>query len=286
MKGKLRRREMITLIIFTVIALLAGLIGYVVDQILTEQPEGQSLGMGLWLVLPFFTGLILRIINKDMREMGFAVRIKKGWRGYIVAFLSFPVITLICGLIAYRLGGLTIGNVGICNVIGMIFATFFASFIQSIFEEFAWRGCLVSYLEKIEMKDWGIYLYSGFVWGIWHITYYLYFLPDEYFVDSSREEMVISGMILMMLWSPLFAEVRRVSKSVWPCVLLHAMQGAVPTLLFVSSGAFSIKEKYSFVLHPVSGLLATVLVLAFGLMLRKWRINQENSKKCLTEVER
>ena len=59
------KRDKINLTLFVFVTITAGIFGYLLDQILTEQPEGNSLGMGLWLVLPFLTGIVLQIINKE-----------------------------------------------------------------------------------------------------------------------------------------------------------------------------------------------------------------------------
>ena len=77
---------------------------------------------------------------------------------------------------------------------------------------------------------------------MWHITYYMFFLPDEYFTEISRPMMAVVGIVLMIFWSPLFVELRRLTKSVWPCVILHSMEDAVPTMLFVTANVFRIKE--------------------------------------------
>ncbi len=281
----MRKRDKITLAVFVLVSLMAGSFGYWVDQILTEQPEGNSLGMGLWLVLPFFTGVILRIINKNMKEMGFLPRFRGNRKWYTVAVCVFPGITLLCSLIAWITRGLMIDDVEVMTLIVLMLSTFLASCIQSIFEEFAWRGCLVPYLVKTGMNDWYIYFLSGLVWGVWHITYYLYFLPEEYFVDTSREMLVVSGIVIMVLWSPLFVELRRVTDSVWPCVILHSMQGAVPTLLFVTEKVLRMEESHSFMLNPVSGILQPVVIFGLGLQLRKYRLKQQvNKVKCM-EVE-
>ena len=58
------------IIIFSVVALASGWIGVFVDNILTEQPNGNSLGMLIWLVLPFLVSVILRITSHDRRDIG------------------------------------------------------------------------------------------------------------------------------------------------------------------------------------------------------------------------
>jgi membrane protease YdiL (CAAX protease family) len=275
MKEKMNKRDKITLAIFVFITITAGLFGYLLDQVLTEQPEGDSLGMGLWLVLPLFTGIVLRIINKDMKQMGIRPHFKHNLKWYAVAVLVFPGTTLISIIVAKMAGGLSVGKIELSALFILVFTTFLANCIKNIFEEFAWRGCLVPYLEKTGMNDWCLYFSSGLIWGMWHITYYMFFLPDEYFTKISRPMMVVVGIVLMILWSPLFVELRRLTNSVWPCVILHSMEDAVPTMLFVTANVLQIKENYSVMLDPIQGILPTALVFFAGLGLRKSRMKRE-----------
>ncbi len=152
---------------------------------------------------------------------------------------------------------------------------FFSSFIKNIFEEFAWRGFLFSYLKKTGLNDWLLCFLNGLIWGSWHITYYMFFLPEEYFTKISRPMMVVVGIVLMIFWSPLFVELRRLTKSVWPCVILHSMEDAVPTMLFVTSNVLQIKEDYYIMLDPIQGVLSVALIFFTGLILRKYRIKKE-----------
>lgn len=275
MNKQMSKRDKITLVIFIFITITAGLFGYLLDQVLTEQPEGDSLGMGLWLVLPLFTGIVLRIINKDMKQMGVRPNFKRNLKWYAVAVLAFPATTLISIIVAKMAGGLSVGEIELSALFMLMFTTFLANCIKNIFEEFAWRGCLVPYLEKTGMNDWCLYFFSGLIWGMWHITYYMFFLPDEYFTEISRSMMVVVGIVLMIFWSPLFVELRRLTNSVWPCVILHSMEDAVPTMLFVTANVLQIKENYSVMLDPIQGILPTALVFFAGLALRKSRMKRE-----------
>ena len=275
MNEKVSKREKITLAVFIFVTITAGIFGCLLDQVLTEQPEGNSLGMGLWLILPFFTGIVLQIINKDLSRIGIRPNFKSNLKWYAIAVLIFPCITLVSVILAKVSGGLVVSEIELNVLLALILTTFFTNFIKNIFEEFAWRGCLVPYLEKTGMNDWFLYFSSGLIWGMWHITYYMFFLPDEYFTEISRPMMVVVGIVLMIFWSPLFVELRRLTKSVWPCVILHSMEDAVPTMLFVTANVLQIKETYSVMLDPISGILPTVLVFFTGLGLRKCRMKRE-----------
>lgn len=277
MNERVSKREKIMLAVFIFVTIMAGIFGYLLDQVLTEQPEGNSLGMGLWLILPFFTGIILQIINKDLKRIGIRSNFKSNLKWYVIAVLVFPCITLVSVILAKISGGLIISEIELNALFGLMFTTFFTNFIKNIFEEFAWRGCLFLYLEKTGMNDWYLYLTNGLIWGMWHITYYMFFLPDEYFTEISRQMMVIVGIVLMIFWAPMFVEIRRLTNSVWPCVILHSMEDAVPTMLFVTANVFQIEERYSVMLDPISGIVPTVLVFFIGLGLRKCRMKREQN---------
>lgn len=200
MNRKMKMRDKVTLAIFIFATITAGGFGYWVDQILTEQPEGNSLGMGLWLVLPFLTGVILRIWNKDLKKIGFRFTIKNNLKWYIFSVVLFPCVMLVIIIAAKIIGGVVVNKAALRGLLGIMLSTFLANCVKNIFEEFAWRGCLVPYLEKTGINDWFLYLVSGFVWGCWHITYYLFFLPDKYFTEMSRPMMVAAGIIIMIFW--------------------------------------------------------------------------------------
>ena len=271
------KRDKINLTLFVFVTITAGIFGYLLDQILTEQPEGYSLGMGLWLVLPFLTGIVLQIINKDLKQIGTKPNFKNNLKWYAVSVLVFPCVMLVCIIAAKFMGGLIVGEIELSALLVLMLTTFFANCIKNIFEEFAWRGCLVPYLEKTGMNDWFLYASSGLVWGMWHITYYMFFLSDEYFTETSRPMTVVVGIVLMIFWSPLFVELRRLTNSVWPCVILHSMEGAVPTMLFVTANVFRIKENYAYMLDPINGIVPTALVFIVGLRLRNCRIKKEHT---------
>ena len=275
MTKTMSKRYKITLLIFVFVTITAGFFGYLLDQVLTEQPEGSSLGMGLWLVLPLLTGVVLGVINKDLKQIGVKPNFKHNLKWYVTSIFVFPFVMLINIIVAEMTGGLTVGKIELSALFVLMISSFSESFVKNIFEEFAWRGSLFSYLEKTGMNDWLLYFFNGLIWGMWHITYYMFFLPDEYFTQLSRPMMVVVEIVVMTFWSPMFVELRRLTNSVWPCVIAHSMEDAVPTMLFVTSGVLQIKQEYFVMLDPTRGVVPTVLVFLIGLGLRKIRIKQK-----------
>ena len=67
---KMKNKRKIYLAIFIFVILVSGWLGVLLDSMLPKQPKGNSLGMGLWLVLPLFTALLLRLISRDWEDFG------------------------------------------------------------------------------------------------------------------------------------------------------------------------------------------------------------------------
>ena len=65
------------LMVFIIVTLGSGWFGVFIDSILIDQPEGNSLGMGLWLILPLITSIILRIVNHDWKDAGIKLFFRK-----------------------------------------------------------------------------------------------------------------------------------------------------------------------------------------------------------------
>ncbi|HHT7191221.1 TPA: CPBP family intramembrane glutamate endopeptidase, partial [Bacillus cereus] len=99
--------------------------------------------------------------------------------------------------------------------------------------------------------------------------------PNEYFESITRLNMLLSGCILMVSWSIMYVEIYRLTKSVWPCVLMHAIEDAVPTVLVTIAGIITLSNNSDFWLNPVSGVIATMLFIGIGIVLRSIRIKKE-----------
>lgn len=258
-----------SLIIFIIVALASGWLGVLLDLVIKNNEQGTSLGMLLWLVLPLLTSIILRWINRDSQGLGIRLNFNRNLKWYFVALIVYILITMITVGIGILWGSTTI-KLELNIVLPLIGSALVTSFIKNIFEEFAWRGYLTPKLIELKVNDWLIYIISGLVWALWHAPYYFFFLPGHYFETLSRVDTLLVGCILMVIWNVMFVEIYRITKSVWPTVLMHAVEDAVPTLL--TTGGFIIFTKYDLWLNPITGIVATILILASGLVLRRVRM--------------
>jgi uncharacterized membrane protein HdeD (DUF308 family) len=69
----------------------------------------------------------------------------------------------------------------------------------------------------------------------------------------------------------MFTELFRVTKSVWPCVLLHMVEDSLINHLVIS-GYITIAAGKEILISPVNGIITSALYLAVGLGIRAYRI--------------
>lgn len=263
------------LIIFAVITLTSGWLGVLLNLVLDKQSEENSLGMGIWLILPFLTGIILRIVHNDWKDMGIKLHLRNNIKWYLLSIAIYPLVTIITVGLAKIFGCIEISEFGMRSFFSLAAASIAGGLIKNIFEEFAWRGYLTPKLMGLKLNDWFIYIISGLIWALWHAAYYIVFLPDRYFETTSRVEMLLMGCILMTCWAVMYVEIYRLTKSVWPGVLMHAVEDAFPNILVMAGGFISFTKLGDVLLNPITGVFSTALFLGIGLLLRTFRINKE-----------
>jgi len=261
--------------VFVFVVIISGWIGVFVDSVLTGQPQGDSLGMGIWLVLPLLTAFVIILFSKvSWKDLGFKPNFKGNIKWYLASVLIFPVVTAIVLIIGAITNWIDLSALNFRPFILGFCSTLLINFIIDIFEETAWRGYLTSQLVKLNLNDWKLYLIVGCVWAAWHIPYYLVFLPEadiQAVMPVSRAVYVFVSFITFLCWTVMFTELFRVTKSVWPCVILHMVEDSLINLLVIS-GYISIAAGKEILVSPINGIITSILYVAVGLGIRAYRI--------------
>jgi hypothetical protein len=136
-----------------------------------------------------------------------------------------------------------------------------------------------SQLVKLNLGDLKLYLIVASVWALWHLPYYLVFLPEadiRAVMPVSRAVYVLVAFTTFLSWTIMFTELFRVSKSVWPCVILHTMEDSLVNLLVIS-GYISIAAGKEILISPINGIITSILYLAVGLGIRAYRIQSNHA---------
>lgn len=263
------------IVLFTSAVIASGWLGVLVDSVLPPQPQGNSLGMGVWLVLPLLTALLIALFSRTgWRELGLSTNFRGNMWWYWAAFMIFPVVTLIVLSLGSAANWIDLSRFDYQTAAAAFCSTLLVNFIIDFFEEAAWRGYLTTQIVKLNLSDWKIYLIVGCIWGLWHVPYYLVFLPEtdiSTVMPVSRAMYTIVAMTTFMCWAVMFVEIFRVTKSIWPCVILHIVEDSLVNMIVIS-GYIDIETGKEILVSPINGLAASLLYVTVGLAIRAYRI--------------
>jgi hypothetical protein len=206
--------------------------------------------------------------------------IKPNFRGnltwYVVALLVFPVLTALVLIIGSGLGLITFPNFSM-SALGLILQAFalglLPQFIKNIFEEGAWRGYLAPKIFSFRPNDFVGHLIVGFVWGAWHIPYFLFFLDRSTIQGYTTLNLAVFiplAIVTMMSWAMVFGEIRLLTNSIWPALLMHMVEDAFLNQLFTEHH-IQIIPGTDWLVSPMNGLISIFFFIAIGVGLRQLR---------------
>lgn len=258
------------LAIFTVIVLAVGWVGRGLDIAMGSQTS-ESLGMLLWLVVPTAAALLLRAFGGDgWRDFGIRLNFRGNGAWYATALLVYPVLTALVLLVGRRLGLIAFPNASVSAIV-LILSTFalglLPQFIKNIFEEVAWRGYLAPRVNSVVSNAYVGHVIVGLVWGAWHIPYYLFFLNRSVlqdFTTLSLAAFIPLSIVVMVSWAFVYGEIRLLTNSIWPAVLMHMVEDALLNQLFTEHHIQIVPGK-DWLVSPVNGLISIALFFAVGI---------------------
>lgn len=198
-----------------------------------------------------------------------------GW--YLVSLIIFPVVTTAVLIIGKIGGWISFTNFRTEVYLAGFSGTLLANFVKNIFEESVWRGYLTAKLVKLNISDIWLYLIVGGVWGTWHLPYYLFFLPtsDMYQVlPVGRLLFAVIAILSMICWSIMFVELYRLTQSLWPVVLLHAVEDSSINHLVIDGHILIASGKEIFI-SPIIGIVTSIFYVIVGLFLRQHRMRKK-----------
>lgn len=261
--------------VFVLAVLASGWLGVLADSLLTAPPKGETPGMGIWILVPNLTVVAIILLSKtSWRELGFKPKFKGNLKWYLASVLIFPAVTAGVLLLGAAARWIDLSALDLRAFAGAFAVALLVTFINDIFEENLWRGFLTSQLDKLQLGDLKLYLIVGVVWGLWHLPYYLVFLPEATMravLPVSRAVFATVSVLTMMCWTVMFIELFRVTKSLWPCILLHAVEDALVNPLILS-GFITIAAGKEILVSPIVGVIPSLLYVAVGLGIRTYRI--------------
>jgi membrane protease YdiL (CAAX protease family) len=271
-----KRTAVRNLSIFTIVVLASGWIGHALD-IQIGNTGTETLGMGLWLVTPFLFSLLLRVFAGDgWKDFGIKPNLKGNLVWYTIAILIYPVMTALALLIGGGSGLIKFPNFS-PGALGLILQAFTAGLlpmlIKNLFEEGAWRGYLAPKIYSLGLNAYAGHILVGLIWGAWHIPYYLFFLDRAYlgeFTTLSVAAYIPLTMLVYISWAMVFGEIRLLTNSLWPALIMHAVEDALLLQIFELK-IIQITPGADWLISPMNGFISILFFIAVGIALRQWR---------------
>jgi hypothetical protein len=203
----------------------------------------------------------------------------------LIAALIFPVVTAFVLIIGVTAKWIDLSTFDLRTLTIVFSSTLLFNFIKNIFDGAPLHSYLTSQLLKLNLNDWKIYLIVGGTWGIWHLPYYLVFLPEtdlQTVLPGSRATITVFMIITMVCWAVMFIELYRVTKSIWSGVVLHMVEDSLINPLIIS-GFINVVAGKEILISPIIGIVTTILYLLIGLGIRTYRL--QSNKTLLVDGE-
>jgi hypothetical protein len=270
------QRTIRNLAVFVILVLASGWLGRGLDERMGNSSV-ESLGMLLWIITPLGVSLLLRAFGGDgWKDFGIKPNFKGNGVWYILAILVFPILTAVVLLIGRGFGLITFPNLS-PNTLGLLLQAFalglLPQLIKNILEEAPWRGYLAPKVYSLGLNDFVGHAIVGLVWGLWHIPYYLFFLDRAILSNFTTLDLVVYiplAIWVMISWAIVYGEMRLLTNSFWPAVLMHMVEGAFLIQLFIENH-IQIMPGTDWLISPMSGLLMSLFFIALGVGLRHFR---------------
>lgn len=269
-----RERTARNLIIFAIVVLTIGWLGYGLDK-LVNNPPSQPLGLLIWLIAPLITALLLRAFAGDgWKDFGLWPAFKSNGVWYLVSLLVYPVGAILVLLIGSVLGLVSFPDFSPSLLLSVFALGLIPAFIKNIFEELAWRGYLAPKVYSLGLNDYLAHIVVGLIWGCWHIPYLLFLLDRSTLQAATTQSLaafIPMSIIGLITASIVYGEIRLLTNLVWPPLLMHVIGNALVDVLVVR-GFVKIVPGMDFLVSPGhQAILTTIFFLLAGIGLRQLR---------------
>ncbi|MDQ3250655.1 MAG: CPBP family intramembrane metalloprotease [Chloroflexota bacterium] len=274
-----RKRTVRNLMIFSAVVLACGWLGVGLDRWMDNPPGQPGLGSLLWLIAPLLTALLLRAFAGDgWQDFGLRPALQGNAIWYAVSLLMYPLVAVLVLAIGGVLGLVTAPNFSFSLLLSVFTGGLIAAFVKNIFEEFAWRGYLAPKVYSLGLNAYVGHAIVGLGWGCWHIPYLL-FLLDRTLIQATTTQSLATFIPLaianLIAASIVYGEIRLLTDSVWPPLLLHTVGNALVDVLVVQ-GFVRIVPGTDFLVSPGHQSLLTMGVFALlGIGLHQLRIRKQ-----------
>jgi membrane protease YdiL (CAAX protease family) len=261
-----RNKTIWKIVIFSVLVTALAFI----SPLLGGSPSSPGLGFIMWGTAPLLVAVLMRLVTRDWSDAGLWPALRKNAKWYLFIILACPVIVVLTLLFGAAVSASTLSEFSMASYLQMVLPGLAMFFIFAIFEEFGWRGYLVPKLDAIGINSFIGAAIIAVVWATWHLPY-MRELTWTYNTSQDLVTFIPRFYLMMFAYSILYYEIRLITGSIWPAVLLHALTNAIQHPLDAEFMTITTGQEY---LVSFSGLFMMVLVGLLGIALNRWRMRK------------
>jgi membrane protease YdiL (CAAX protease family) len=151
---------------------------------------------------------------------------------------------------------------------------FVSTFIKNIFEEFGWRGYLTPKMSTLGLNAIVAHLIVGAIWAVWHLPYYFGLINAAEFQGYTTQSLAMFiPLVLVGITASaiLYGEIRILTVSVWPAVLMHTVSNILITTLLLGDYIEMSNQAEILFTPGMEGILSIVVITLMGVGMYLWR---------------
>ncbi len=249
-----------------------------ISPLLGGSPNAPGIGFYLWVTAPALVAILMRFTTRDWSDAGIKLAIRKNVRWYLISIVVSPVLMVFTLLSGAMISGSSISGFSMVPYFQTVLPAFIGFFIFAIFEEFGWRGYLAPKLASIGISSFLGYAITAVVWATWHLPY----IRELTWVYSSGDLITFIPRYYLLLFAVtiLYNEIRLITGSVWPAVLMHAIANSIQHPLDAEYLTIVPGMEY---LVSFNGFFIIAFIGLLGITLNRWRMRKERLLKPLTQ---
>lgn len=249
-------------LLVTVVAWIAPLLG--------GGPTSPGLGFIIWGIAPLLVSVLMRIVTRDWSDLGIKPAIVKNARWYAISFLAYPVIMILTLLIGVLVSVSSVSEFLVGQYLQTALTAMPIFFIFAIFEEVGWRGYLAPKLASLGINSYIASALVAVVWTLWHLPY----LRELTWVYTSEDLVTFMPRyyLLLFAFSIFYGEVREVTATFWPAVLMHCISNSIGHPLTAEYVTIAAGKEY--LGSASTGLFVIVFFGLLGVAINRWRVKK------------
>jgi membrane protease YdiL (CAAX protease family) len=230
-------------------------------------PASPGLGFLIWGTAPAVVALAMRAITRDWSDFGARPSISRYGAWYLVSAMAFPLALAVALVLGTATGASTVSGSSWSAFRGAAGTGMLTFFVFALFEEVGWRGYLAPKLYSLHMNVFIAHTLVALVWASWHLPY---IAELSSYTTEATATFIPRFYLGTAAFSILLGEIRIITATFWPAVLMHWIGNAIANPLAAEVVTLTPGREYLGSIG-IDGASMIVCLGGLGLAVHRWR---------------